>query len=349
MKYYILDLSPANSLVRHLVGLGHTVFMISWRNPGAEDHDLGMEDYLDRGLLAALHAVQRIVPDQSVQLVGYCLGGTLAAIAAAALARDGTQPGAQAGAQPLQSLTLLAAQTDFTEPGELALFIDESQVAYLEDLMSAQGYLDGKQMAGAFALLNSRDLVFSRLVRDYLMGQRAPVSDLQAWNADATRLPLRQHSEYLRGLFLHNDLAGGRWRVHGAPVALQDIRVPLFALGTARDTVSPWRSVYKINLLADTEVTFCLTSGGHNVGVVNPPGPGVPRSYRLAARTADARYIDPETWQATTPAQEGSWWPAWTAWLEHQAGERVPPPAPGNAAAGLPPLYAAPGQYVAMP
>jgi polyhydroxyalkanoate synthase len=341
MKYYILDLSPGNSLVRYLVAQGHTVFMVSWRNPDARDRGVGMDDYLKDGVMAAVAATAAIVPRRRIQGVGYCLGGTLLAIAAAAMARDDDDR--------LQSLTLLAAQVDFTEPGDLGLFIDDSQLAYLEDMMSAQGYLDGKQMAGAFTLLNQRDLVFSRMVYDYLMGQRKPVTDLMAWNADATRMPFHQHSQYLDSLYNHNDLAEGRYRVGGKPVALSDIRVPVFCLGTQRDTVSPWHSVYKINLLTDTEISFCLTSGGHNVGIVNPPGPGVKRSYQMTLRAAEGRYVDPDTWQASAPSHDGSWWPAWEGWLRQHAGKRVPPPAPGDEARGYAPLEDAPGRYVRIP
>ena len=340
MKYYILDLSPGNSLVGYLVEQGHTVFIVSWRNPDAGDRGIGMDDYLHDGVMAAFDAVSAIVPGRRIQGLGYCLGGTLLAIAAAAMARDGDPR--------LHTLSLLAALVDFSEPGELGLFIDDSQVAYLDDLMSAQGYLDGKQMAGAFALLNTRDLVFSRIVHDYLMGRRRPVTDLAAWNADATRMPFHQHSQYLNSLYLHNDLAQGRYLVGGKPVALSDIRAPIFCLGTQRDTVSPWPSVYRVHLLTDTAVTFCLSSGGHNVGVVNPPGAGVKRSYQLATRAADGRHVDPETWQAQTPSHEGSWWPAWQAWLQRHSGQRAATPAMGNAAAGYAPCDDAPGSYVRM-
>ena len=342
MKYYILDLSPHNSMVRYLVEQGHTVFMISWRNPGAENRDLGMDDYLDLGVLAALSAVQRAQPDRSVHLAGYCLGGTLAAIAAAALARqDGS---------PLASLTLLAAQTDFAEPGELGLFIDDSQIAFLEDLMAEQGYLDGRQMAGAFALINSKDLVWSKLVHEYLMGNTTRLDDLHAWNADATRMPARMHGEYLRRLYLDNELAAGRYTVHGEPVVLEDVRVPMFVLGTERDHVSPWKSVYQIHLLTHTDISFVLTTGGHTVGIVNPPrdpaeAPAV--SHRVSTRCADAQHLDADTWAMSAQLHAGSWWPTWHDWLAARStAPEAPLPVGGEGEGALRALGPAPGTYV---
>jgi polyhydroxyalkanoate synthase len=337
MKYYILDLSPQNSLVKYLTGQGFTVFMISWKNPTEADRDLGMEDYRTLGIMAALDAVNAIVPKRKVHAVGYCLGGTLLALAAAAMARDRDDR--------LQSLTLLAAQTDFTEAGELMLFINESQLAFLEDMMWEQGFLDTSQMAGAFQMLRSNDLIWSYMNRNYLMGEREPMTDLMAWNADATRLPYRMHSEYLRRLFLDNDLAEGRWRIDGKAVALSDIRVPIFAVGTRRDHVAPWRSTFKIHLLTDTEVSYLLTVGGHNAGIVSEPD-HKGRSFQIMTRTAGANHMDPETWEAEAPRKTGSWWPEWVGWLETRSGAAVPPPALGAAASGYPPLADAPGRYV---
>jgi polyhydroxyalkanoate synthase len=337
MKYYILDLSPGNSLVKYLVDRGHTVFMISWKNPGPEDRDLGMEDYRGLGVMEALAAVGAIVPGRRVQAVGYCLGGTLLAIAAAAMARDRDDR--------LRSVTLFATETDFTEPGELALFIDETQVTFLEDMMWDQGCLQTGQMAGAFQLLRSRDLVWSHAVHDYLLGERQPMTDLMAWNADATRMPYRMHSQYLRSLFLHNDLAEGRFQAGGRPVTLADIAVPMFVVSTVTDHVAPWRSVYKIHVLADAEVTFVLTAGGHNAGIVSEPS-HPHRSYQIATHEEGTRHPDPDTWQAFAPRREGSWWPAWHGWLEGHSGGSVPAPSMGAPDAGYPPLADAPGAYV---
>lgn len=337
MKYYILDLSPENSLVRYITGQGFTVFIVSWKNPAVEDRDLGMDDYRTLGVMAALDAVNAVVPDQKVHAVGYCLGGTLLSIAASAMARDGDKR--------LATLSLLAAQADFREAGELTLFINESQLHFLEDLMRSQGYLDTRQMAGAFQLLRSNDLIWSRLVRHYLLGERTPLNDLMAWNADATRMPYRMHADYLRQLFLNNDLAEGRFQVNGRPIAVSDIRVPIFSVGTERDHVAPWRSAFKIHLLADTDVTFLLTKGGHNAGIVADPD-HAKGSFQVLTRSSTGHYLDPDTWTRIAPRFEGSWWPEWTRWLASRSGEPTDLPALGAPAQGYPALCDAPGTYV---
>ena len=335
MKYYILDLQPQDSLIRWLVARGHTVFAISWRNPTAEFRDLTLDDYRVKGLMAALDVIGDIRPGAKVQACGYCLGGTLLAIGAAAMARDDDDR--------LAGVTLFCAQTDFTEAGELQLFITEDQLAFLDDVMDAQGFLDSGQMAGAFQFLNSNDLFWSRLIKSYWLGEREHPSDLMAWNADATRMPAKMHGEYLRRLFQRNEIAEGRFPVDGRPIALRDIRAPMFVLGTELDHIAPWRSVHKIHVLTECEITFVLTSGGHNVGVVNPPGVAG-RHFSILTRAPDAHFLGPDEWLARAERREGSWWIAWADWLAAHGTGKVAPPKMGSAR--FPALEPAPGRYV---
>jgi len=338
MKYYILDLSPHNSLIRFLVGQGYTVFCISWRNVGAEDRDLSLDDYRTLGVMAALDTIGEIVPDQRIHATGYCLGGTLLLIAAAAMAGVGDER--------LASVSLLAAQTDFTEPGELQLFIDDSEVYFIESMMWSKGYLDASQMSGAFQMLESNDLIWSHVIHDYMLGDRTPMFDLMAWDADSTRMPYRMHSEYLRKLFLDNDLASSRYQVDGRPISLRNIRAPMFVVGTDRDHIAPWRSVYKIHYLSSTEITFVLTSGGHNAGIVSEPG-HANRQFRIEYAAGGDLRVGPDEWIAAAEPRDGSWWTEWTAWLaSRSAKDLVAPPHMGLAAEERVTLVDAPGTYV---
>ncbi|OCW58297.1 PHA/PHB synthase family protein [Hoeflea olei] len=337
MKYYILDLSPHNSLINYLVGQGFTVFAISWCNPSAEQKDLSLEDYRLRGVMTALEAVGAIMPGRRIHACGYCLGGTMLAIAAATMARDNDDR--------LASVTLMAAQVDFSEAGELMLFLDESQIAFLEDLMWEQGYLDRQQMAGAFASIRAEDLIYTRAVRRYCLGRDEMPTDIGVWNADTTRMPARMHSEYLRSLFLENRLSAGRFAVEGRVIALKDITVPMFVIGTETDHIAPWKSVYKTRLFTDGDLTFVLTSGGHNGGIVSEPG-HLHRHYRISHRPAGALYVDPDSWLAGTPPRQGSWWPDWSGWLAAKSSGRSDPPAFGAPDRGYPPLEPAPGRHI---
>jgi polyhydroxyalkanoate synthase len=338
MKYYILDLSPRNSLVKYLVDQGHTVFMMSWKNPDESDRDLGMDDYLEKGLRAALDAVSTIVPKRKVHAVGYCIGGTLLAIAAAALARDKDER--------LASITMFAAQTDFSEPGELAFFVNPSQLAMLEATMHKKGVLESKQMGGAFAMLRAREMLWQPIVNQYVKGQRDRMIDLMAWNADGTRMPWRMHSEYLYRLYLDNELATNRFPVGGKLVRLSDIGLPMFVVGTEADHVAPWKSVYKVdNLVRSDDLTFLLTAGGHNAGIV--AGPVHPkRHYRVRTRRLADPHLAPEDWMEAAPKSEGSWWPAWQQWLAAHSSGKFKPRAMGAPGKGYPPIDEAPGQYV---
>lgn len=338
MKYYILDLSPHNSLVRYLVEQGHTVFMLSWRNPDASDALLDMEDYLRLGVLNPLAVITERTGGVPIHAAGYCLGGTLLSIAAAALARE--EPMKDAGAiAPLASLTFLATQLDFQDAGEMGVLLDEAQVAVLEDIMAEKGFLSGRQMGGSFQFLHAQDLIWSARMREYWLGERIASSDLMAWNADVTRMPATMHSQYLHQMYLHNDLANGRYKVDGQPVSLGDLRWPVFAVGTQKDHITPWRSAYKVHTLTRSDVTFVLTRGGHNAGIVSEPG-HPHRAYQMLHTPLDAEAMAPEIWQRRAPQYTGSWWPAWHEWLRSHGGAHVSAreispvdvlePAPGN-------------------
>ena len=339
MKYYILDLSPKNSLVNYLTGLGYTVFMVSWKNPTAEDRDITMDDYLTLGVRAALDAVTKVVPKHKVHGVGYCIGGTLLAIAAAELAAQDDER--------LASVTMFAAQTDFSEPGELSIFISPAQLAMLEAMMWKEGVLESRQMGGAFQLLRTYDLLWAPSIATYLKGERTGVNDLMSWNADGTRMAYRMHTDYLHQLYLNNDLAEGRYVANGEQLNLSDITAPMFVVGTETDHVAPWRSVYKVGrLVRSTDYTFCLTSGGHNAGIIS--GPQHPkRRHRVHTAKAGSRLLSPDRYLEKVEPQPGSWWPTWANWLaEHSSARKVPPPAMGAPKQGLKPLCAAPGTYV---
>jgi polyhydroxyalkanoate synthase len=332
MKYYILDLLPDNSLVNWLTKQGHTVFIISWLNPGSADRDLGLDDYYRLGAMTAIDAVSKTIAHTKIHLMGYCLGGTLAMITAAAMAKNKDYR--------LKSLTLLAAQGDFTDAGELLLFITKSEVSFLKSMMWEQGYLDTKQMAGSFQMLRSYDLIWSKMVQDYMHGTQRGMIALLAWNADATRMPYKMHSEYLEKLFLNNDFSEGRFSVEGHHIVAENIQTPAFVVSTEKDHVAPWKSVYKTHLLINSDITFVLTNGGHNAGIVSEPG-HEGRSYFIRERKKDSAYIDSTTWLKEAESKTGSWWTAWHHWLVKHSSQRLVTPPKLNEK-----LPAAPGSYV---
>ena len=338
MKYYILDLSPENSMVKWLVAQGHTVYMVSWRNPDENDALLTMDDYVREGVLANLAHVQH-THGEDVHLMGYCLGGTFAAIAAALLQGQHNTPHHAHG---LASLSLLAAETDFKEPGEMGVLIDEAQVRMLEDMMAAQGFLTGPQMAGSFQFLHSRDLVWANRTKRWLLGDEDIPNDLMIWNTDLTRLPAVMHSQYLRQCFLNNDLANGNFTLDGHAVVLRNIDLPVFAVGTVKDHVSPWRSVYKLHRLTSGPLTFALTNGGHNAGIISEPGHRG-RHFQLHTTPASEPRLSSEEWLEQAEQFEGSWWTAWSEWLvAHGSGRQVTARKPPTKAS----LGTAPGSYV---
>ena len=327
-------------MVKYLVDQGKTVFMISWKNPTEKERDLGMNSYLDLGLMESLKAIQAIVPGAKVNTVGYCIGGTLLLIGAAALA--GQNNGI------INSITLLAAQADFSEPGDIKRFLSDSHLAFLESLMWKQGYLDADNMGDAFKALRPGDLIWGPMIQRYFHGEESFMNDLMAWNADGTRMPYQMHHEYLRKMYLDNELALGHYEVNGRKVSLSDIEAPMFVVGTQTDHVAPWKSVYKLHQLTNDELTFLLTSGGHNAGIIS--GPSHPRrSYQVHTRKPRDKYICAETWQDSMDSNQGSWWPVWNQWLDQQMSEQRKPPRTGNAAKGYKAIKDAPGEYVLEP
>lgn len=335
MKFYILDLTPETSLVRHLLKQGFSVFAISWRNPSAKDRELALDDYRREGVETAI-ALARSTCGAPVHAVGYCLGGTLLAIEAARRGRLGDPA--------LASVSLLAAQTDFEDAGDYRKLLTQADVAALEAAMQAQGVLQGWQMALSFYGLRANDMLWPRLVNRYLKGEAAAAGPLETWLADMTRMPARMHAEYLRGCYLENRLARGEMIVDGAQVGLKDLRAPLFVLGAELDHIAPWRSVQRLELHASSERTFVLTGGGHNTSVVSPPGK--PKAYyRIVTAAAGSPYIPPQAVESA-PRQEGSWWPAWTGWLADRSGPADHPPVEVRPLGGLADVEAAPGRYV---
>lgn len=337
MKYYILDLSPKNSLVKYMVDQGKTVFMVSWKNPTEAERDLGMNCYLDLGFMEAIKAIQAVVPNSKINTVGYCIGGTLLLIGAAALANKGDHC--------INSISLFAAQADFTEPGEIKRLLSDSHLSFLESLMWKQGYLDADNMGDAFKSLRPGDLIWAPMVQRYFHGEEGFMNDLMAWNADGTRMPYQMHHEYLKKMYLDNELAEGNYQVDGKRISLGDIDVPMFVVGTVTDHVAPWKSVYKLHRLTNDELTFLLTSGGHNAGIIS--GPSHPRrSYQMHTRKPGDKYQCAETWVESVETQQGSWWPVWNEWLNKQITDQRKPPRMGNTSKGYKAISDAPGNYV---
>jgi polyhydroxyalkanoate synthase len=333
-KYYVLDLRPENSLVRWAVDRGYTVFLISWVNPDERFARMDLEDYLLRGLVPALDAVERATGERQPLALGYCSGGTLLAAALAWWAARGEER--------IHCATLLAAQVDFSDPGELAVFIDPAQLERLEERMRQRGYLEGQALMGTFNLLRAGDLIWSFAVESYLLGRPPPSLDFLYWNSDPSRLPARAHSTYLRGLYLRNLLVQpGALSFGGVPLDLRRIRVPLYLLAAREDHIAPARSVYQATRHVRGPVRFVLAGSGHVAGIIHPPATG---RYGYQVREQQDNPPTFENWLEGAQARPGSWWTDWELWLSRHAGAHVAPRHPG--AGQLPPLEPAPGRYV---
>ncbi len=331
-KFYILDLEPRNSFIAWAVSRGYTVFVISWVNPGAEMADTGFADYMREGIFAALEAIEQATGEREVTALGYCIGGTLLACALAYMAAREDER--------IKAATMLVAQVDFSEPGELGVFIDKAQLEALERRMDEKGYLDGAEMATAFNLLRANDLIWSYVVGNYLMGRDPYPFNLLYWNQDSTRMPRAMHSFYLREMYLHNRLVEpGAIVLDGVPLDLGRIRVPIYLQSAREDHISPCASVFKGRHFFAGPVRFIVAGSGHIAGVINPPAAG--KYYYL---TNEREPDDFTAWMAGARKHPGSWWVDWHRWLYRRSGRKVAARVPG--AGGLPALEEAPGSYV---
>jgi len=331
-KYYILDLQPKNSLVRHLVAQGFTVFVVSWKNPDASMEEIGFEDYMRLGILETSDAAREIAGSRTLNVMGYCIGGTLLAMTLAWLAKTGDAR--------FDAATFIVSLQDFSRVGDSAVFMGEPEVELIEQQMMARGYLDAREMSNMFNLLRANDLIWSNVVNNYLMGQRPAAFDLLYWNADGTRMTRAAHSWYLRHTYVENRLIQpGGVTLAGEPLELKDIRIPVYAVGAERDHIVPWDAAWRITQLAGGEVRYILANSGHIAGIINPPGG---KGYYFTGPEDGA--ADPEAWRKAAQRHEGSWWTDWTGWLAARSGPRGK--RPGMGSKRHPPLADAPGTYV---
>ena len=329
-KFYILDLVPEKSFVKWAVEQGFTVFLVSWVNPDARLAQRSFEDYMRDGILAAIDAVIRQTGSAKINALGYCVGGTLLATALAYMAAKGDDR--------VASASFLAAQVDFSEAGDLLVFIDDTQLKALEEMMAEQGYLDGSRMAAVFNMLRPRDLIWPYVVNNYLLGKKPFPFDLLYWNADSTRLPAANHAFYLREFYQLNRLAKGEMQLGGIKLDLSRVKIPIYELFTREDHIAPAASVYRGSKLFGGPVRHAMAGSGHIAGVVNPPAK-TKYQYWSGGRGGSL-----EEWIATAKETPGSWWPDWASWLAQRSGAKVPARNPSNG-----PLWAiedAPGSYV---
>lgn len=331
-KYYILDMRENNSLIRWLVEQGHTVFCISWVNPGPALRDKGFEDYMQEGPLAAIDAIEKATGEKEINAIGYCLGGTLLASTLAYLKKQKKEP--------IKAATFLATLTDFSQPGEIGVFINDTAISALEKQMNLLGYYDGRQMAFSFNMLRENDLFWSFFINNYLKGERPAAFDLLYWNTDGTNLPAAMHSFYLRNMYLHNKLIEKDGiELCGVKLDLREISVPTYFLSTALDHIAIWQATYTGAKLMGGKNRFVLGGSGHIAGVVNPPA-----ANKYGYWTNDKIVDDPQEWYKNAKQNDGSWWLDWQAWVEKQgAMEKVAPREPGK---GLSIIEDAPGSYV---
>ncbi len=337
-RFYILDLQPQNSFVKYMVDQGFTVFMVSWKNPTAEYRDVGFENYITDGLYEAIDAACAITGEESVNAIGYCIGGTMLSAALSVMEQNNDKR--------INSATFFTTLTDFSKAGELSLFTDEAQLDALDKRMQRDGVLDGKSMATTFSMMRANDMIWSFVVNNYLLGKQPFPFDILYWNSDSTRMPCAMHSWYLRKLYLKNEMAQpGKLEVLGKKIDLRKINLPMYMVGAINDHITPWASCYApFSGMASKSKRFVLSKAGHVAGIVNPPTPGgkpVKRSYWVAEATSTPA----ETWLRGATENQDSWWPDYSNWLSTQSGSKVAAPTKAGTTK-YKPLGSAPGTYV---
>ncbi len=337
-KYYILDLNQRKSLVRYMVDKGFNVFITSWKNPDESMRDTSFEDYMLKGVLEGVEAIQEITDQQQIHAVGYCIGGTLLSTVMAWLNRSRTAK----SKLPIASWSLFTTLVDFTDPGDIDAFITEDGIKMLEEKMAESGYLDGKDMSWSFRLLRSNGLLWNYVVNSYLYGEEPAAIDVLAWNTDNTRMPAEMHSYYLRELYLENKLVQpDALVIKGRSIDLGKITQPLYAIGTEQDHIAPWKETFKIAELVSGPVQYTLATAGHILGIVNPPVEPPKRRYWTGDATGQT---DADSWLENVEKVPGSWWDDWSVWLAEQCGKLVDAKEPGSEK--HPALIDAPGTYV---
>jgi polyhydroxyalkanoate synthase len=343
-KYYVMDMRPENSMFKYLVEAGFTLFTISWKNPDESVLDLEWADYMEMGIIEALRVVQAITGSEKVNTVGYCLGGMVEQVTLAYLAAQGDEAAGTQGLPTVTSATFFTTHQDFTDVGDVDVFLSEPEVRLLELLMDASGgYLDGKNMAATFNMLRANDLLWHYVVHNYLLGQTPPAFDLLYWNSDGTRVPGKVHSFLLREFFLANKLKEPDGiKIRGVGIDTRRVTIPAYAVAGESDHIVPWRGASEIRQMMGGPVRFVLAESGHIAGIINHPAKKK-RGYWVNT-TRNAQALDPDEWLAGATKHEGSWWLDWVPWLKKRAGKLVEPPPMGGEA--YPPIMDAPGTYV---
>ncbi len=331
-KFYILDLKPSNSLIKYIVDQGYTLFIVSWKNPDRSYANVGLDDYVEDGFLAAIDTVKKVTGEKKVNAVGYCIAGTVLTLTLGVMKKRGDDS--------VKSATFFTTLTDFSDPGEVSVFLDDDFIDGIETQVERDGYLDKYFMARTFSFLRSNDLIYGPAIRNYMMGDAPPAFDLLFWNGDGTNLPARMAVEYLRWICQGDQLARGSISICGETLSLRDVKQPVFAVSCETDHIAPWKGCFNgFRQLGTKDKTFVVSESGHIAGIVNPP-----TKEKYGHYTSDAPMENADDWMKAAAYTKGSWWPRWLDWMSKRAGRMIVARQIGES--GFPEITPAPGLYV---